>query len=127
MAATRIEVADDGLRVVFADGVHADYHHRWLRHNSDGDRHPTTGERTLCSSELPDALAPSARRVDDEALRVLWSDSPAWTSYPLPWLREHAYALGRVAPPPPPVDVTSFELPFDDDLAALAHRAEQVP
>jgi gamma-butyrobetaine dioxygenase/trimethyllysine dioxygenase len=34
----------------------ADFHYRWLRHNCDRERHPRTGERTLCSSELADGV-----------------------------------------------------------------------
>ena len=41
-----VELHDDFLRLREADH-HADFHLRWLRHNCDLDRHPTTGERLL--------------------------------------------------------------------------------
>jgi len=98
------------LRVVFADGVWADYHLRWLRHRCDRDRHPTTGERTLCSSSLPDTLGVASATVSDGALRVQWSHEAHASVFLLPWLRAHAYALGRVEVAPPPSDLASVTL-----------------
>ena len=50
------ELHDGWLRVHFEGRGYADFHYRWLRHNCDQDLHPTTRERMLCSSELPDDL-----------------------------------------------------------------------
>lgn len=104
-----VELHDDWLRVRFPAGSHADFHHRWLRHNCDCDRHPTTGERTLCSSELPDDLRPREAAVRGDALVLTWPDGHV-TTYPLAWLRAHAYALGREAPPPPVHEPAALEL-----------------
>ena len=51
------ELCGQGLRVRFGAQRHADFHARWLRHHGSEERHPTTGERTFCSSELPDDLS----------------------------------------------------------------------
>ena len=51
-----VALHDDWLRVFFPTGGHGDFHYRWLRHNCSRDLHPTTRERTLCSSEISDSL-----------------------------------------------------------------------
>lgn len=83
-----LEVHADWLRVPLGGGDHADFHHRWLRHNCDRERHPRTGERTRCSSELPDDLSPRTARLTDDRLELTWPDGHVST-YPLTWLRAH--------------------------------------
>jgi len=129
----RIELHDQWLRLHFGAEAprHADYHYRWLRHNSDGDRHPTTGERLLCSSELPDRLTAQSAELVDGVLLVTWSDrrdrrDRRQSRYPLTWLREHAYATERAAPPAPPNALARYEFfSTDDDLEVLAVEALQ--
>jgi gamma-butyrobetaine dioxygenase len=108
-AAVRVELHAGYLRVVELDH-HADFHLRWLRHNCDRDRHPTTGERTIDSSELPDDLAAATAVVDTDALVVTWAHDGRTSRYPLAWLRQHAYAIDRPAVPPPPSDPALLEL-----------------
>jgi gamma-butyrobetaine dioxygenase/trimethyllysine dioxygenase len=94
MSGQRVELRDHHLRVV--DGAwRADFHLRWLRHNCDLDRHPATGERTVDSAELPDALAIREARIDGGELWVIWSHDERTSAYPLAWLRAHAYAIDR--------------------------------
>lgn len=105
-----LELHADWLRVPL-DGDHAaDFHYRWLRHNCDRERHPQTRERIVCSSELPDAIAPRDARVEGDALEVVWEPDGHASRYPLAWLRAHAYALDRDAPPPPSSDLARLEL-----------------
>lgn len=73
----------------------ADFHYRWLRHNCDRERHPLTGERTLCSSELPDDVRPRDARVEGDVLRVTWEPDGHESTYALAWLDAHAYARDR--------------------------------
>jgi gamma-butyrobetaine dioxygenase/trimethyllysine dioxygenase len=112
----------DWLRVPLGDGSHADFHHRWLRHNCPCDRHPGTGERTLCSSELPDELPLRSAELRPDALALTWGDGHAG-EYPLAWLRAHAYALDRVDVPPPAGELAPLELAAGPDLAATAQQA----
>lgn len=112
MPVLRVDLFDHHLRVHF-DGEsarHADFHYRWLRHNSELDRHPKTNERILDSSELPDDVRPRTVSVvaGGEAIAVGWSDVPLRRDsvYEKAWLIEHAYAADRVAVPPPPSDVS---------------------
>jgi gamma-butyrobetaine dioxygenase/trimethyllysine dioxygenase len=118
-----LEVHADWLRVPLGDGAHADFHHRWLRHNCDRERHPQTGERTRCSSELPDDLAPRTARLLADHLELTWPDGHVST-YALSWLRAHAYARDRVDVPPPSSDIGPLEiLPADrtfEERVALA-------
>lgn len=107
---TSVEVHDDYVRVVERGERHADFHLRWLRHNCDGDRHPTTRERTIESAELPDELGVADVAVDDGVLRVTWAHDGRVSRYPIVWLLRHAYALNRDATPHPPSDVRVLEL-----------------
>lgn len=100
-----LETHADWLRVPLGTGEHADFHHRWLRHNCDRERHPQTGERTLCSSELPDDVRPRDVRLVDDALEIVWAPDGHASRYALGWLRAHAYAPGRVAREPPSGDL----------------------
>jgi len=106
------------LRVTFASGAHADFHDRWLRHNSDNDRHPKTGERILCSSELPDDLRTTTAELVGNALVVSFSDGSQPSSFPLTWLETEAYAAGREAVAAPPSDVPAVSL-YARDFADL--------
>src|SRR5688572_19102182 len=117
-----LEVHADWLRVPLGGGDHADFHHRWLRHNCDRERHPRTGERTRCSSELPDDLSPRTARLTDGALELTWPDGHVST-YSLAWLRAHAYALNRRDVPPPSSDLAALEIPADGTLADQATKA----
>ena len=58
-----VELFDSFLRVPLPSG-RADFHYRWLRHNCDVDRHPTTRERTVCSSELPEDVHATRAHVE---------------------------------------------------------------
>jgi gamma-butyrobetaine dioxygenase len=106
---TRVDVHDDFVRVVEPDR-HADFHLRWLRHNCDLDRHPTTRERLIDSAELPDELAIVDVAIDDGVLRITWAHDGRVSRYPLGWLRHHAYAVDRIAAPGPPSDASVLEL-----------------
>ncbi len=99
--APTLELHDEWLRIPFGEGDHADFHYRWLRHNCDRERHPQTGERTRCSSELVDEPSPRRAALIDDALEIVWAPDGHASRYPLAWLRAHAYAPGRVAPPLP--------------------------
>lgn len=101
----RVELGGAWLRVTFSDGHRGDFHLRWLRHNCDRARHPQTGERTLCSSELADDLRALSAWVHEGRLHVIWSPDAHESRYALGWLRAHAYALDRLEVPPPPRDV----------------------
>lgn len=107
--AYRVEQHDGFLRVIAPDH-HADYHLRWLRHNCDVDRHPTTGERTVDSSDLPDVLVAHDARLVDDTLELRWAHDGRVSRYPLAWLRSHAYAIDRADVPPPPADLARIEL-----------------
>ena len=95
-------LADTWLRVSLGAGRGTgDFHFRWLRHNCDRERHPKTGERTLCSSELPDDLRPRSARLDGDRLLITWEPDGHESAYSLAWLDAHAYARDRVDHPPP--------------------------
>lgn len=107
-----IRLHERHLRIFFDTSPlsHADYHYLWLRHQCDGDRHPHTRERTVCSSQFGAALAPLSAHISEDGatLWITWNEAgslgalPHRSQYDLQWLRTHAYALNRedVLPPP---------------------------
>jgi len=107
---SRVELHARWIRVALGDTSHADFHYRWLRHNCDKDLHPSTRERTSCSSELPDDVRAVAAYLDGDVLVVEWAHDGRESRYPLGWLAEHAYARDRRAAPLPPSDVRAHEL-----------------
>jgi alpha-ketoglutarate-dependent taurine dioxygenase len=105
--ASGVELRQGYVRVHFHVG-HGDFHLRWLRHNCDQDRHPQTGERTACSSELPDVLGIDHAEVVEDELRVRWSHDGRTSRFALGWLEEHAYARDRVEATAPPSALSAF-------------------
>lgn len=92
----QVELHDGWLRVHLGPGRgHADFHHRWLRHNCDVDRHPLTRERIVDSSDLPADLRVERAAVVESELHVLWAHDARTSRYPLDWLARHAYAPAR--------------------------------
>jgi alpha-ketoglutarate-dependent taurine dioxygenase len=110
----RVEPHDDFLRVWLSESRddHQDFHYRYLRHHAGTDRHPTTGEPTLCSSEIDDAIGPLRIDFDAaaDALVVVWNDGSPVARYERDRLRSLAY--GRLPPGTErlPSDVGRFEL-----------------
>jgi gamma-butyrobetaine dioxygenase/trimethyllysine dioxygenase len=100
---------DRWLRVPLAAG-HADFHYKWLRHACDQDRHPSTRERMVDSSDIPDDVSARAAWLADDALHVEWAHDGRVSRYALAWLDAHAYARDRVAVPPPPSSLEAITL-----------------
>jgi gamma-butyrobetaine dioxygenase/trimethyllysine dioxygenase len=109
MTVQSLELHPEWMRVPLDGGDHADFHHRWLRHNCNLERHPQTRERTRCSSELPDDITARRAEIVGDILEIDWSDEHS-SQYPLEWLRENAYALNRVAVPPPSNDLERMQV-----------------
>jgi gamma-butyrobetaine dioxygenase/trimethyllysine dioxygenase len=101
-----------------------------LRYACEGDLHPTTNERVVCSSELPDDVRAERAWLAEDGLHVVWSHDQRESVYELSWLEAHAYARGRdrSAPTPPPSDVRAFEIDAAalDDGASVARAVELV-
>ena len=95
---------DGWLRVELPSGE-SDFHYRWLRHNCDVDRHPTTRERTVDSSELPQDLGVREASIEGDRLLIRWAHDDRVSSYSLSWLEAHAYGRGRAEAPLPPSDI----------------------
>ncbi len=120
---TPIVLASRWLELPLADGT-ARFHYRWLRHACDLDRHPTTKERIVCSSEIPDDIRAADARITDGDLRVTWAHDRRESSYALAWLDRHAYDRGHARAPELPTDVRAFEIDRGDgDLADAVARA----
>lgn len=116
-----VRLFDSWLSVPLPAGAAA-FHYRWLRHNCDLDRHPTTRERTACSSDLPEDVRAARAGIDGDALVVDWAHDGRRSRYTLAWLGAHAYSYGADEASPPPSDVPSIEV-LDGDLEARVERA----
>ncbi len=75
----------------------AEFHYVWLRDNCPCPecKHPTTTERILVSSEIPDSISPSNAEIDDETLRVVWNDGEHASLYSLDWLAQNDYSANQ--------------------------------
>jgi len=105
---TAIEAHDDHLRVHFgAAAGHADFHWFWLRHNCDCCRHPVTGERTLCSSQVPLEIRPIAVELGSSeggpVVAIRWNAPDHHRStFAVEWLREAMALYERAEAVRPP-------------------------
>ncbi|MGK0270623.1 MAG: gamma-butyrobetaine dioxygenase [Cocleimonas sp.] len=63
----------------------------WLRDNCQCDvcLHPSTHERTLITSEIPDDIAPIDSNIDEDNLSIIWNDKEHKSYYSLDWLNKH--------------------------------------
>lgn len=61
----------------------------WLRDNCQCEDclHPTTKERTLITSEIPDNICPIASNIVDDKLLIMWNDQQHQSSYDFEWLK----------------------------------------
>jgi alpha-ketoglutarate-dependent taurine dioxygenase len=112
----------DGFVRLADAGRTFDFHLRWLRHNCDLDRHPSTGEKVSDSAELPEIVSVAEMTLDDHVLRIRWALDQRVSRFPVGWLREHAYAIDRASVPPPPALVATLELDGYPGPAATAER-----
>lgn len=62
----------------------------WLRDNCQCAEcvHPSTRERTLITSEIPENIAPITSLVADDNLSIIWNDKQHQSHYSFDWLRE---------------------------------------
>jgi alpha-ketoglutarate-dependent taurine dioxygenase len=123
----RAEPHAEFLRVWLSSDAdeYRDYHYRYLRHHAGTDRHPTTGEPTLCSSELPDDVGPLELEydADADALSVAWSDGSPRALYSRARLRALAYGRVESTAERLPSDIGAFEVQASahSEIDALAH------
>jgi len=87
------KVMVDQVQVTWADGRISPFHHQWLRDNCPCPQcvYTVTREQVLEVVDVPEDLAPTATRLDDEGrLYVEWQDGHR-SSFDPGWLRAHAY------------------------------------
>ncbi len=118
--APSVQLKERHLRVRFgSDGAGprwADYHYRWLRHFCPCCRHPLTGERTVCSSEIAADVKPLRAELDGGDLVLEWKEGGGShpSRFPLEWLRDNAYAPDREEMSPPATRVEDVALAMAD-------------
>ncbi len=108
--AARFSWDDLALRLVYDDGLRADFHWIWLRHACPLDVHETTGEPTLCPSTIPADIRPIDVRLDAGEIEIRWREPDrAPTRFSLAALRD--WANGHNDASEPASDVARFEVP----------------
>lgn len=82
-----------GVCIVFADGARARFHAIWLRdHALDAEtRAPGNRQRLITLADIPRETVVAATAVEGDALSVTFSPEGKTVSFPLHWLRAHAY------------------------------------
>ncbi|KAJ1882940.1 hypothetical protein H4R99_001282 [Coemansia sp. RSA 1722] len=153
MSATiKISLKPDWARITFvpssddSSGDFADYHYFWLRHNCpclQGCRHPSTKERLIDSAVVPLDIRPLRASVsadedgqqtvvfywppiatkDDNGNLVLPDEEEHVSVFPVQWLRENAYAVGRDQTNElPPHDIGLITLDYKDFVSEHAAK-----
>ncbi len=90
---TGAAAAEGSVRVIWDDDRTTAFDNLWLRDNCgcENCRHPTTHERTLDISRLPEMLRPASVAITGAgALRVVWDVDDHVSDYAADWLAHHA-------------------------------------
>ena len=126
-------------QILTLDGTR--FHAIWLRDNAldPATRDPGNGQRLITLNDLPDDLSLTAVEVKGEDLHVTFAPEAKTVTFPLAWLRAHAYdkTTNRDAGRLPPAvtcwdaalseQIPSAILPaMQTDSAALQHWLAQI-
>ena len=90
LGATRVTLGSDAVDIVWSDGHHSRYPHRYLRGQCTCARcqHEWTGARLVVEADLPTATrAVQAQPVGRYGLRVIWQDGHSAGIYTFEHLR----------------------------------------
>lgn len=83
------------LSLPFKGNDDAVFNYAWLRDNCPCSDcfHPSTGERTLISSEIPNDIAPSDAEIINNELTITWNHQQHQSQYSIEWLSNHNQQL----------------------------------
>ncbi len=104
---TSVKLLDDGVAIQVAwPGGGARFHAVWLRDNAldEQTRSATNGQRLITLQDIPAETRIGDATITDTALNIRFEPEGKQTTFPLDWLRAHAYdrsdplPLGRMAP-----------------------------
>lgn len=87
------EAHDDYLALYWQDGGVSRYHYQWLRDNCRSDERfdPNTQERKALTETIPADLRADAIALEQDELRIHWSDGTADSLFSSKWLKRNAY------------------------------------
>ncbi|MDQ3470680.1 MAG: TauD/TfdA family dioxygenase [Actinomycetota bacterium] len=87
----RVVPGERHVTIEWDDGHDSAFHHLWLRDNCDCHEcmHAQTRERLLDTFALDPDVAPTSLAMDQNALRIDWSDGHRASTYACAWLRKH--------------------------------------
>lgn len=83
-----VSINSKSLTLPFSDKDIREFNFVWLRDNCQCDEcfHPSTHERTLISSEIPDDIAPLTAIIEHHKLSITWNDQQHKSHYDFEWL-----------------------------------------
>ncbi len=125
---TSVKLLDDGAAIQVAwPGGDARFHAVWLRDNAldEQTRSATNGQRLITLQDIPAETRIGEAKITDTALDIRFAPEGKQTSFPLDWLRAHAYdrsdalPLGRMAPGIKPWNGTLDLTDISGDFAAV--------
>jgi len=87
-----LTLSENSLTLAANDSIELEFNFVWLRDNCQCEEclHPSTKERTLITSEIPDNIAPTSADLVDDQLFITWNDQEHQSIYTLAWLNQHS-------------------------------------
>ncbi len=89
-----LQQTEHALRIVWSDAVSTTFHYLWLRDNCSTAFHPDTHERNFDQLSVSAAIHPLQVSIENDTLRIHWSEQEHHSVFTFDWLRQHAYANG---------------------------------
>lgn len=91
--ATKVDLAEGGIRLHWENGITQRFHGPWLRDNARGPdaRHPDNDQRLFDITDLPDDLSVKRAEIRDDSLHVTFRTDGYEAAFPTAWLWENAY------------------------------------
>lgn len=87
-----ISQAEHALTVHWSDGKQSIFHYLWLRDNCASDLHPHSRESTFDQLSVTADIHPQMLSVEDQQLKITWSEHEHTSYFELQWLRQHTYS-----------------------------------
>ncbi|MEH6456927.1 MAG: TauD/TfdA family dioxygenase [Cocleimonas sp.] len=96
----------------------------WLRDNCQCTEclHPSTNERTLITSEIPDNIAPIASLAAKGNLSIMWNDKQHQSNYSFDWLSENSQADISAKDDPAKGEMQLWDKSLEDKIPTFNYK-----
>lgn len=91
---TQSSLADSGLNIEWADGHRSHFHSIWLRHQCECSAcgTPLNAVRALRIHHISPDISISDLELDQQLVKLVWSEDNHPSEYTAKWLRDHCYS-----------------------------------